>query len=128
MNTKDRLWVRVLRWVARVTALVMVVFILLMFIGEGIADGFEGLLTLTLREGLLMAAFVVVFLGLLLGWRWEVLGGVLVIGGTAAFYWLDFAYSGTLPRGPYFLLIAFPGLLYLICGLGSGRKQSISKR
>lgn len=123
MGTKDRLWVKIFRWVARVTALVMVVFILLMFIGEGIVDGFGGLLALTLRESLMMAAFVVVFLGLLLGWRWEVLGGGLVIGGMAVFYWLDYAFSGTFPRGPYFLIIVIPGLLYLLCGLGSGRKH-----
>ena len=123
MGTKDRLWVRVLRWVARVTALVMVVFILIMFLGEGIADGFGGFLVLTLRESLMMASFVIIFLGLLLGWRWEILGGALVIGGMAVFYWLNYAFSGTLPQGPYFLIIAIPGLLYLFCGLGSGGKS-----
>ena len=64
----------------------------------------------------MMAVFVVVFLGLILGWKWEKLGGWLVVGGMALFYLLDFAFSSTFPRGPSFALIALPGLLFLLAG------------
>jgi hypothetical protein len=52
----------------------------------------------------------------LLGWKWELLGGSLTVIGLIAFYLLDFLFSGTFPRGPYFLLLASPGILFLYAG------------
>ncbi|MBN1247984.1 MAG: hypothetical protein JXC32_10030, partial [Anaerolineae bacterium] len=69
---------------------------------------------LTPREALMMLAFFVLWVGLLLGWRWELLGGALVVGGMLVFYALDYAFSGSLPRGGIFMVLASPGLLYLI--------------
>jgi hypothetical protein len=36
--------------------------------------------------------------------------------GLIAFYLLDFLFSGTFPRGPYFLLFASPSVLFLYAG------------
>jgi len=107
------------RWIARIGAALMAGMILIIFIGESISEGFEPLLQMSLRETAMMAVFVIVFLGLIMGWRWEILGGSLIVGGMAAFYLLDFLFSGTFPRGPFLLVIGLPGLLYIYSGLKS---------
>jgi len=108
---------QVIRWIARVAAGPAAAVILLFFIGEVLAEGLAPLLRMSARESAMMVAFTAVWLGLVLGWRWELLGGLFTVGGLAAFYLLDYAFSGTFPRGPYFFLFASPGLLFLICGL-----------
>jgi hypothetical protein len=70
----------------------------------------------------MMIAFFAVWLGLVLGWKWELLGGALAVGGLVAFYLLDFLFSGTFPRGPFFLIIASPGVLFLLAGV-MGRRR-----
>jgi hypothetical protein len=106
----------VIRWVARSLAALMAAFIAFMFVGNAATDGVGSLIELSFREGLMMAAFGVVFLGLILSWKREKLGGWLVVVGMALFYILDFAFSGTFPRGLFFPLIALPGLLFLVLG------------
>ena len=108
--------VRVIRRIARISAGVMATLILLIFVGEAFADGFEPILNMTVREIGMMMAFFAVWLGLLLGWKWELYGGLLTICGVAAFYLLDYLFSGTLPRGPFFLIFAAPSLLFTYCG------------
>ncbi len=115
-DTNENKIVSVVRWIARISAGVMAAMILLIFVGEALADGFEPLLHLTVRELGMMIAFFAVWLGLLLGWKWELYGGLLTICGVATFYLLDYLFSGTLPRGPYFLIFAAPSLLLTYCG------------
>ena len=114
----------IIRWVARIASGLAALLIAVIFIGEGIADGFEPLLHLTIRENAMMVAFFIVWLGLLLGWKWELAGGVMTIGGTVAFYLLDYLFSGTFPGGPFFFILASPGLLFLYCGLRSGKEAA----
>ncbi len=108
--------IQAIRWVARISAAITAGLILLLFVGEGIADGIGPLSRLSPREALMMVAFFAVWLGLILGWRWELLGGSLNVMGLIAFYLLDFLFSGTFPRGPYFLLLASPSVLFLYAG------------
>ena len=107
----------VLRWITRVASGLAALVILLFFVGEGLAEGLGPLLGMSTREALMMVAFAAVWIGLILGWRWELAGGLLTLVGMTAFYLLDYAFSGTWPRGPYFLLLASPGLLFVIYGL-----------
>jgi hypothetical protein len=109
--------VTVVRWIARVFSGIMAALILVISVGEALTEGYEPILHLTVRETVMMVAFVVVWLGLLLGWKWELTGGLLTVCGMAAFYLVDYLFSGTFPRGPFFFIIAFPGLLFLYCGL-----------
>jgi len=119
--------VRVVRWIARVSSGFAAALILFIFIGEGLTEGFEPLLHLSIRETVMMVAFVAVWMGLLLGWKWELYGGLLTACGVAAFYLLDYLFSGTFPRVPFFLIFASPSLLFLYCGLQT-RKKPIAKR
>jgi len=114
--------VRVVRWIARISSGLTAALILLIFIGEGLAEGFEPILYLSVRETAMMVAFVTVWVGLLLGWKWELYGGLLTVCGVVAFYLLDYLFSDTLPRGPFFLIFASPSLLFLYCGLQTRKK------
>ena len=107
---------QVVRWIARVSAGFSAALILLIFIGEGLTGGFEPLLHMTVRETLMMIAFIAVWLGLLLGWKWELYGGLLTVCGVAAFYLVDFLFSGTLPGVLLPLIFALPSLLFLYSG------------
>ncbi len=107
---------QLIRWIARVLASLMAAFIAFMFVGNAVTDGIGPLFKLTFRETLMMAAFVAVFVGLILGWKREKLGGWLIVGGMGLFYIFDVVFSGTFPRGFFFPLIALPGVLFLIAG------------
>ena len=111
-----RAHVLVIRWIARITASLMAALMLVIFIGEGLASGGGLIPRLTGRETAMMIAFAAAWLGLLLGWRWELVGGLLTVSAMIAFYLLDYAFSGSFPRGPYFLLFFSPSLLYVYCG------------
>jgi len=45
------------------------------------------------------AAFIVAMISLVVLWKWEGIGGALVVGGMIAFYGLNFASSGRFPGG-----------------------------
>ena len=114
--------VHVVRWIARVSSGFSAALILLIFIGEGLTEGFEPLLHMSVRETLMVVAFIAVWLGLLLGWKWEFYGGLLTACGVAAFYLVDYLFKGTLPRLPYPLIFAFPSLFFLYSGLQTRKK------
>ena len=107
---------RIVRWIARISAGIMAALILLIFVGEALDEGFEPFLHMTVRETAMMAAFFAVWLGLLLGWKWELYGGLLTVCGMVAFYLLVYLFSGTIPRGPFFLVFASPSLLFIYYG------------
>ena len=117
---------QVVRWIARVSAGFAAALILLLFIGEGLTGGFEPLLHMTARETLMVVAFIALWLGLLLGWKWELYGGLLTICGVAAFYMVDYLFSRTLPGVLLPLIFALPGLLFLYCGVQNRKKPGIN--
>jgi len=117
---------QIVRWIARVSAGFAAALILLFFIGEGLIGGFEPLLRMSVRETLMMVAFAALWLGLLLGWKWELYGGLLTACGIAAFYLVGYLYSGTLPGVLLPLIFALPGLLFLYCGFQARKKPGIN--
>jgi hypothetical protein len=114
INERNDKLIKALRWTARILAGLSAGLILTIFIGEGIDDGIEPLFHLTVREKLMFVAFGTVWVGLILGWKSELWGGILILGGTIAFHLLDYAFSGNFPRGPFFLIFASPGVLFLL--------------
>jgi len=103
----------VIRWMARAWSIVSIGFVLLMVMGEVVhphapaPTGFRDLL------GLFFFPFGVC-LGMVMAWRWEGLGGGIAVGSLLAFYAALRIMGGRFPRGPYFVLIAAPGFLFLL--------------
>ena len=75
--TRGRLLVLIPRWIARVLGLTMVLLVAAIAVGEAVSAPTSQ--PLTLREALMMCAFVLALVGLLAGGRWETLGGALTL-------------------------------------------------
>ncbi len=101
---------RRLRWVARLWAVLSLLFLLAFVVGEGI--GFQ-----RIRD---LAAFLFfplgVGAGLVVAWWRERIGGAIAVCSLVAFYLTLCLFDGRFPRGPYFFLVAAPGLLFLWLG------------
>jgi hypothetical protein len=103
------------RWIAKVWGIASVGLVLFILIGEA----FHPTAPLpTSQEWLGLFFFPLgVCLGIIVAWRWEGLGGGITLGSLLAFYaWLRVV-RGRLPGGPYFTLIAAPGILFLVSWL-----------
>ena len=98
------------RWTARAWAIATISVVLVLAVGEGVYPA-----TLTEWIGLLLYPGGVC-LGLILAWWREGLGGTITVGSLVAFYAFYTATSGTPPRGWAWLVLAFPGFLFLWCG------------
>jgi hypothetical protein len=107
--SSGQFWCRAARWAARVTAALLVLLVAAFVIGEGLPDPRR----LSAAEAGQLVALLTMVLGLLAGFRWEVLGGAAVLTALAAFYLINVAKVGKIPGGA-FPLFAVPGLLYLI--------------
>lgn len=116
MNQKTT---RIMRLIARIWAGVMLAFMLFMFIAHIIEDGIGPALDFSPRDSLMMVSMVLSVLGLALAWKWERPGGILTLASMAAFYIINFAFDGNFPRGPVFLIIALPGVLFILSSLES---------
>ena len=114
IHNKSVTWEKRIRWVARIWSILSIAFFLVMAIGEGFFARDSADFS-SMRDKIAFTFFPIgIFLGLILSWRWEGIGGVIVIGSIFAFYLTLWLYDGKLPRGPYFALLATPGLLFLV--------------
>ncbi len=107
--------VKILRLIARIWSLLSIGFILAIFIGEALSG--EGVWP-TSAEWLGLALFPSgVLFGLVVAWWREGIGGAVALLSLAGFYLWMWLQNGRLPEGPFFVLVAAPGLLFLICSL-----------
>jgi hypothetical protein len=111
--------VLVARWIARVWSILSILAVLFFAVNELLPSGGP---PPTLQEWLGLTLFPIgVSVGLAVAWYREELGGILALGCLIAFYVWNLLHSGHLPRGPFFLLIAAPALLFLFAGFLSHR-------
>ncbi|MFQ6101027.1 MAG: hypothetical protein ACE5OS_07305 [Anaerolineae bacterium] len=112
-QTSTKRDVTALRWIARLWSIASIGFVLLMFIGSGLQEGFN-LAQFTFRDLVGLFFFPLgVCLGMILAWRWEGLGGGIAVGSLLAFYAALYIADGRFPRGPWFALVAAPGVFFL---------------
>lgn len=101
---------RIVRWVARILAVVSVGLVLALVVAES-----PGPLNRGARDAVLFVFFPLgVCVGMLLGWWRELWGGVVAVASLALFYGIHFVASGRFPGGPYFLIFTVPGILFLL--------------
>jgi hypothetical protein len=106
------------RWVARVWSILSILAVLAFAVGEALAGNGP---RPTPEEWVGLALWPIgVGVGLVVAWFREELGGILALGCLIAFYLWNLHRSGHLP-GPFFFLMAVPGLLFLIAGFLSHR-------
>ncbi|MFC1632628.1 hypothetical protein ACFL1U_00590 [Patescibacteria group bacterium] len=123
MNTKKlnekNIIVTVLRWIARIWTVASLLFLAVMLVGEVWNAISVGVATWpTVSEWIGMLFFPIgIIVGLIFVWKKEFLGSIITLGSFVIFYVYMFILRGMLPRGPYFALVALPGLLFLIIWL-----------
>jgi hypothetical protein len=109
----------VLRVVARALSILVLAFTLFIFIVEtraGVgptqADG-------TRREDVQGALLLVALAGLVVGWRWELLGGALTVVATVLFVAIHLIATGELRLLMALVYLGVPGVLFVLTGLVS---------
>lgn len=103
----------VARWTARIWSIAS-----LLFVSAFIVGGEEGGKWPTAMEWAGLAFFPGgVIAGLLIAWRKEALGGGITILSLAGFYIWHFLDAGRFAAGPWFLLVAAPGFLFVLASL-----------
>ena len=115
--------IRMVRWVARLFGSALVLMVIVFMIGEGPPNP----LKMSAIEVVTSVAFLAMIAGLIVAWRREGLGGILVVGGFLAFWVLNFVSSHH-----FWLRGAFPafpivGFLYLFCWRQSIRAKGLDR-
>ena len=95
------------RWTARVVGTLLVIFAVVIAIGEGMPNPFTQ--PPVVQIGFLALAMILI--GILAGWRWELAGGVLSLAGWCLFF---ASVIGVKRLNVFVSLLALPGILYLI--------------
>ena len=106
MNTV-KLLAAVCSWTARVAGALLVIFAVVIAVGEGMPNPFTQ--PLAIQIGFLALAMILI--GILAGWRWELAGGVLSLAGWCLFFG---SVVGVKRLNVFVSLLALPGILYLI--------------
>ena len=112
-----------LNWIAKIWSLGGIAFVMVFVFGDilsghGVRPTAVEWFGLTLFPG-------GVCLGLVVAWFRKGLGGVIATGSLIGFYVWNLLNRGTFPRGPYFLLVAAPGVLFLFSWLLSRPPQQL---
>lgn len=101
--------VTAIRWLARLSSLV-VIFVLGLFL-------FGGNEQQTFGDTLEILGFIFfpvgVIAGLIFAWKHEMGGGLLAIASLAAFYQWHYSRAGSWPAGPWFLIFTAPAFIFL---------------
>lgn len=111
-----------LRLAARIIGTMVLLFLLWMTIGHlvGDANGPNGMIFNDRREFVAFLFFPVLsIIGLVLAYKWERLGGALVLVSLAGLFTL----MPALMRSPFWLWM-LPGVLYLLCAAVARRSEN----
>lgn len=123
----ERRIVAVVRWTARAIGIALLGLFVVLAIGEGVANrrgsvqeanvvatSPSGSLQGSLRESLLGISILAMLISQIVAWRWEGIGGLLILGGFALFAIVNPGVrlnQSFVVVGPWLAT----GLLYLIC-------------
>ena len=114
MNPKT---IQIIRWITRIWAALVAVAVVIAFAANMLGEGGGSSSQFASRDILMMVLFVLTWIGLILGWKWEAIGGALTVGSMMAFYIFNLIFTGAFPKGAFFIAIALPGVLFLYLGL-----------
>ena len=113
----------VLRWLARITGLMLAGLGLFFVVGEGPPHPVRQPISVQLE----FLAMLLMLAGFLLGWRWEAAGGILAVVGFAVFFATEMVVNGRQP-GRAIPLFAIPGVLFLAtAGVAALRRSQRSE-
>jgi uncharacterized integral membrane protein len=95
----------ILKWLARIISSLIFLLILVFIMGEGIPNLFKQPPGVQFE----FAGLFIILIGLILGWKWPLTGGILILLGNMAFHIIE----GRLYVGTVFAAFDLAGLLYI---------------
>jgi hypothetical protein len=110
----------VMKWTTRIAALAVLLFGLPFYFGYGNPLPFANP-DFTFWDNMWALAFPLVFIGLALGWKWEKLGGYLIIIPIIAAFLIGLLIIKEGLPGPMFVPLII-GILYLVVGYNKQNK------
>lgn len=107
-------WLVGIRWTARIFGILLAIMVLTIAIGEGFfypGDGLPNPFTQPLPVAIELFGMLAMWVGCILGWKWQGIGALLTIGGIIIFHVIE---------KRLWLMGAFPlfdiaGILFLLC-------------
>ena len=107
-------WVVVVsRWTARTVGIPLFGLLVILTLGDGVPNP----LTASRREDLFCTVVLTMLFGLVLAWKWEGAGSLLILGGLVLFATANEAILLDIVFTPWLVT----GLLYLVCWVGTRR-------
>ncbi len=101
---------RALRWFARFLGTLLAV----LFVAFWLSENRFIALRVSLADALQLVCIIITFIGLIIAWRHEMVGGLAILGGMGLFFLLEWRQRGTLPVGLGYKLAILVGLLFLV--------------
>jgi hypothetical protein len=108
----------IVRWSARLIAGFLLSIAIMIIVGEGIlGDGGPNFAKEGWNFTFMTAAGLTALTGFVVLWWSELWGGLLVLGGMAVFFGLNYLASGKFPGGSFLTMCYLPGILAVISWL-----------
>lgn len=123
-NFSEQTFVSIIRFFAHLFSVLLIFVVILLTIGET----FPNLSNITSRELLLTFSLLIMLIGLFAAWKWEGIGGGLIILGFLLFLIINSLFSDFLKLGFLFLLFPITGILFLFCCLREKNKKEIESK
>jgi len=120
----EQTFVLTIRFLAHLFSVLLIVVVILLTLGET----FPGSSDATSREFLLTISLIIMLVGLFAAWKWEGIGGSLIILGFLLFLILNSVFSDFLKLGFFFLLFPLTGILFLLCCLREKNKNEVESK
>ena len=120
----EQTFVSTIRFLAHLFSVLLIFVVILLAFGET----FPGSTGATSRELLLTFSLLIVLAGLFAAWKWEGIGGSLIILGFLLFLIINSIFSDFLQLGFFFLLFPLTGILFLFCCLREKNKNEINSK
>jgi len=121
----DSRLIAVPRWIARIWGMLAFLAVVLVALGP---DGQAAGQSVPLIEWLLLSLYPLAALGLILAWRWELLGGTLAVAcmllEIVGFRLVKGGYPDLFGYAVPLVLFALPGILFVICWVLSRRSPA----
>lgn len=102
------------RWTARILASLLAALVVVFFVGESFfypGEGPPNPFKQPPEVQLEFAAMLAIWIGMIVGWKWESIASLLIIGGMATFHIIE----GKLWLNWTFGLFDLTGILFLLC-------------
>ena len=112
--------ITILRWTTTIAGSAVALLILAIFVGESASGDPPNPLEMSGPEVIKFFGIILALAGLVLAWRFEMLGGLLVLAGLTTFMliekelWINWIFG----------LLGLVGLTHVLCGVVRGRQKT----